>query len=1586
MKKLLLILTLGLALQGSFRIFASVNMSFTDFMSPEKNSSVVLINNTEFQNIDDSTMQTQIQRVSKLDPDLTFTHNYGSSEENKLLVRWCDHIFKPRDFILNPANATYENYRVSISSLNPIVNISFEGNYVAMINKSYRLETGKYSLIYSVFYNGNWYKSSDYILFAGQTPKPELGNPNRDNICVGEEITIPIYGTNEPGTKYTITYSDTTALKEEYDDNNPLPAFIKHTYKKNSCGSTYKTTDKTFNNAFSVTLKATNECGITIKEVGPIYVSSEPKSQIVTEKVTCVGETIEITNSNEEATIPDQETGNCTTSFKRIWTIHSSNGNTDFEVISGDLGRITNNNFPNDPFFWLSGSNKLEIKFKTAGRYIVTLKLANACFIKEIPQEIIVEPKIGPDFSIENIKNECGNREIKLTNTTSFDPNQFDKSSIPTYSWSVSPTGNYFINGSDANSIDPTFKFTNRGNYIITLTYTGTSCGPLSKSTDIITVKGVPTVKINDLNSCIQSDGQVKVQTSRQIETFGLDVLTYQWTITKPNGDIVTSDTSTPIFSFTETGNYKAKLTIRTDCGETTDEVTFVVAPMPIITKIYNIDVNVTTQINIPFCNGQITDIIKIEGNNATTGKTIDGVLRKFYWKNDNTNIGLVVEGYDEIPIFTAKNETTQPIIGKITVYPLNIGCQGDPIQFTITVNPSKDFANHKADTICFGEYLEPLKVIYNGIESNSAATYQWYSTDGIQQPQPISGATSTQFLPSNSLIGTTYYYCEITPKPGSGCSRISSLQDTITVNPTPRISNYKITIVKSETPVDLTPVNATNGNVIPAGTQYKWTITKQDARIIGPEDTTVFVDKIVQVINLPSDFSDPYAEIIYRVFAKTGDCEISYLLTVWVVPGITAKVKCVDMKCFGDKASIEITDIYGIMSGNTIVRLLDKNNNDKLVQEVVTTNNYVTFNNLIVGNYKVSITDQDGIYNETNSFNHECSFSEPAQLKFKDDKTKSYNAKCKGADNGEIYVEVEGGTRVNDYRFLVEKKNVSGSFVPYTTYTNPRIIINLSTGEYKLTVKDDNNCSIERIFTISEPDALSFTKTVTPVLNCDDDPNAGGKIVLSGPAGGVVSAVSKYRFTWYKKNQSPESGFLTIDQINDALKNIQEGIYLVAIYDENNCSHSEEVTILRAPALNASVDSVLTFDCDNHVIFKKYSITPTGGYSPYTIKWYDGPTQLAEGSAWVPQNSLQGKLITVKVTDARSCVFTLTVEPFFLHLPVFDFTNKQTGCNKYKFEAIVPPNVLGLQHTFKWNFANQHTGVGRNTEYDLDNVLVNANGEYPVQLIVVDNFTSCEYPVVTKSFKKNFIPDLNISSTGGSIETVDNITTIWFCEEETITVYGEGAASFSWSTGSNEDNINISNEGIFTLWGKNGLGCESSFSFKTKFYKWNYSISSDKNEINLGETVKFTTQPVVPFTQSYTWDFGDGSPLNTTDLLPYEHTYQFFAQDYFDILLTVKNPKGCNEYANKRITINLGNFPNTILPNSINVENRVFMKGCQVQIYNRNGVLIHEGADGWDGTHRGRTVMNDTYFYILTYLQSNGSQQTKKGYVTVIR
>ena len=97
----------------------------------------------------------------------------------------------------------------------------------------------------------------------------------------------------------------------------------------------------------------------------------------------------------------------------------------------------------------------------------------------------------------------------------------------------------------------------------------------------------------------------------------------------------------------------------------------------------FTITVNPSTSIdpvaNAVYCDGAGTSII-------TFSSPVSGTT--YSWTNSNAAIGLASSGTGNIPSFTASNTGTVPIIATITVTPYINSVPGNPISFTITVNP----------------------------------------------------------------------------------------------------------------------------------------------------------------------------------------------------------------------------------------------------------------------------------------------------------------------------------------------------------------------------------------------------------------------------------------------------------------------------------------------------------------------------------------------------------------------------------------------------------------------------------------------------------------------------------------------------------------------------------------------------------------------------------------------------------------------------------------------------------------------------------------------------------------------------------
>jgi gliding motility-associated-like protein len=157
-------------------------------------------------------------------------------------------------------------------------------------------------------------------------------------------------------------------------------------------------------------------------------------------------------------------------------------------------------------------------------------------------------------------------------------------------------------------------------------------------------------------------------------------------------------------------------------------------------------------------------------------------------------------------------------------------GCNADTSQNSlITVIPDPIVVVQPvSDTYCIGAVpVDTLVVSANG--GLGMFSYQWYSntTNSNTGGTPILGATDSTFVPSVGIVGTLYYYCEIT-QTGINCNTVS-LPATIVVNPAPTFATQPIDSQSVCLDGLLTSLNVTYQNGV--GTpSYQWFVNSSNS------------------------------------------------------------------------------------------------------------------------------------------------------------------------------------------------------------------------------------------------------------------------------------------------------------------------------------------------------------------------------------------------------------------------------------------------------------------------------------------------------------------------------------------------------------------------------------------------------------------------------------------------------------------------------------------------------------------------------------------------------------------------------------
>jgi gliding motility-associated-like protein len=292
-------------------------------------------------------------------------------------------------------------------------------------------------------------------------------------------------------------------------------------------------------------------------------------------------------------------------------------------------------------------------------------------------------------------------------------------------------------------------------------------------------------------------------------------------------------------------------------CVGAADTITITVNPTPLITNPATLDICNNTSPNIAIASttastftwtiGTITG--GITGASAGSGSTITNIL---------TNPSNATAG------------SVQYIITPTSAS----GCVGPNDTITVTVNPTPVITTPTLAEVCNGNATSIA------LTSTTPSNFSWTIgtiTGGITGATPGSGSSISQVLnnPSNSTAGTVAYI--VTPVSTTGGCAGSPLTITVTVNPTPAVTNPDTKEICSGTSTNIALTST-------AASNFSWTIGTITGGITGASAGTGTT--INQVLGNPSSTTAGTVEYIVTPTSTTGSCASApYIITVTVNP-----------------------------------------------------------------------------------------------------------------------------------------------------------------------------------------------------------------------------------------------------------------------------------------------------------------------------------------------------------------------------------------------------------------------------------------------------------------------------------------------------------------------------------------------------------------------------------------------------------------------------------------------------------------------------------------------------------------------------
>ena len=534
-------------------------------------------------------------------------------------------------------------------------------------------------------------------------------------------------------------------------------------------------------------------------------------------------------------------------------------------------------------------------------------------------------------------------------------------------------------------------------------------------------------------------------------------------------------------------------------------------------------------------------------------------------------------------------------------------------------------------------------------------------------------------------------------------------------------------------------------------------------------------------------------------------------------------------------------------------------------------------------------------------------------------------NVSCFGAHDGSIDLNITGG--VNPVT-LVWDDNLNAG--------NKRN--QLEPGIYSVTIRDGAPCNIRETFMISEPQQIYIQSKVVNAFDCDN-PNSGS-ISLT-----VTGGTPPYSYQWSNGSDSL------------SLRNIPKGNYAVIITDSKGCSQSAQYEIIRQAPLTVSLNAQNVLDFDNSRIAKKFIANVSGGFAPYQLHWNNG---VVEGANNEIMRTSQSTVAELQVTDSIGCTLNYS---FNIVISDIGISYETIDCSKSRFQFNSKSAILEeTNYSYLWDFGDGDISNARNPIHNYKK-----NGEFNVQLIISNGISSSSFQTVVYV---NLVTRLRLDKEPK------------FCAGDSVMVYAKGAVSYKWSNGSIDDHITIKTADDYSVIGTTIEGCKDTLYFSSGSYDvYTYSIITENNEkVPEDSEVQFWSESI-PYS-AYHWDFGDGTIEDGNRV---SHKFKTNQLGFYDIKLNVVNPNGCTEYATKRIWIKTPiDLPNTFTPNGDGINDRL-LQGWQIKLFNRNGILLYEGNEGWNGNYKGQAVSSGVYYYQIFYPSGTGIK-TESGYVRVVR
>jgi hypothetical protein len=276
-------------------------------------------------------------------------------------------------------------------------------------------------------------------------------------------------------------------------------------------------------------------------------------------------------------------------------------------------------------------------------------------------------------------------------------------------------------------------------------------------------------------------------------------------------------------------------------------------------------------------------------------------------------------------------------------------------------------------------------------------------------------------------------------------------------------------------------------------------------------------------------------------------------------------------------------------------------------------------------------------------------------------------DANC-GLPDGSITVTENGGTSPYLYQWST------------TPVQNTPTATNLPTGNYTVTVEDDNGCTTTATGFIDDLVGITNVSVVGTNISCNGLTDGSATATVTG-------GTANYTYNW-------SNGFNEIIPGNTSTANgLGTGVISVIVTDSNGCTGTHSATISEplpiSIIVNNTTETTCNGDCDGTV-----DITASGGTAPYSYVWSSG---------FNPNNNSNWNLCagnhSVIVTDANGCTESANYTIDEPNPILLDIVVSHENCGLADGSATVNPIGGTAPYSYTWShggnpFGQTNTGL----------------------------------------------------------------------------------------------------------------------------------------------------------------------------------------------------------------------------------------------------------------------------------------------------